>query len=360
MRTPSRPTTAMRNSMRSRRRCSRSRSSRCSRCGLRGGCPEGPKKPRRHRAQTTCAHACSRRLRTPARPQPRRENRLMCRWLAYYGKPVRMDKVLFGPQHSLIEQSLSSRMGAEPTNGDGFGIGWYSASGEPGVFKSMEPAWNDRNLRELAGHVESHLFLAHVRATTGTPVQQTNCHPFRYGKWLWVHNGLINDWLTVKRDLALAVDPALYPLIEGTTDSEVLFYLAVTLGLEDDPPGAVERAIGLVEDVGRRHEVNYPFQGTIAATDGERLWAFRYSSEGKSRSLYFTRHVPTLRKLYPERHILQELSDDARLVVSEPIGELPGAWNEVPESSYGVVGKGDDQLRPFKPKPPDRTASSGA
>ena len=124
----------------------------------------------------------------------------MCRWLAYYGKPVRMDKVLFGPQHSLIEQSLSSRMGAEPTNGDGFGIGWYSASGEPGLFKSMEPAWNDRNLRELAGHVESHLFLAHVRATTGTPVQQTNCHPFRYGKWLWVHNGLIGDWLKAATD----------------------------------------------------------------------------------------------------------------------------------------------------------------
>ena len=185
----------------------------------------------------------------------------MCRWLAYYGKPVRMDKVLFGPQHSLIEQSLSSRMGAEPTNGDGFGIGWYSASGEPGIFKSMEPAWNDRNLRELAGHVESHLFLAHVRATTGTPVQQTNCHPFRYGKWLWVHNGLIGDWLTVKRDLALAVDPALYPLIEGTTDSEVLFFLAVTLGLEDDPPGAVERAIGLVEDVGRAARGRVPVPG---------------------------------------------------------------------------------------------------
>ena len=91
----------------------------------------------------------------------------MCRWLAYYGdKPIRMDKVLYGPQHSLIQQSLSSTMGAEPTNGDGFGIGWYSASGEPGIFKSMEPAWNDRNLRELAAHVESPLFIAHVRATT--------------------------------------------------------------------------------------------------------------------------------------------------------------------------------------------------
>ena len=101
----------------------------------------------------------------------------MCRWLAYYGKPIRMDKVLYQGQYSLIDQSLKSRIGAEPTNGDGFGIGWYSSEGEPGVFHSTEPAWNDRNLKEISGHVESHLFLAHVRATTGTPVQQTNCHP---------------------------------------------------------------------------------------------------------------------------------------------------------------------------------------
>ena len=166
----------------------------------------------------------------------------MCRWLAYSGKPVLMDKVLYGPQHSLIEQSLESRMGAEPTNGDGFGIGWYSRYG-PGTFKSMEPAWNDRNLRQLAGHVESHLFVAHVRATTGTPVQQTNCHPFGHGKWLWAHNGVVSDWLQVKRDLVLAVDPELYPFIEGTTDSEVLFFLALTLGLDEDPPAAVARTL---------------------------------------------------------------------------------------------------------------------
>jgi glutamine amidotransferase len=274
----------------------------------------------------------------------------MCRWLAYYGaKPIRMDKVLYGPQHSLIEQSLSSRMGAEPTNGDGFGIGWYSEDGRPGYFKSVEPAWNDRNLRELASHVESRLFIAHVRATTGTPVQQTNCHPFRYGKWLWCHNGLINDWLTVKRDLVLQVDPALYPLIEGTTDSEVLFFLAVTLGLEDDPSGAVERAIGVVEDVGHKHDVEYPFQGTIATTNGERLWAFRYSSEGKSRSLYFSSSYDTVKALYPDDPRLADFDEESRVVVSEPLGDLVGMWNPVPESSWGIVQPGPDELNDFRP-----------
>ena len=52
---------------------------------------------------------------------------------------------------------------------------------------------------------------AHIRATTGTPVQQTNCHPFRHGHWLWMHNGAIAGFPSVKRDLTLAVDPALFP-----------------------------------------------------------------------------------------------------------------------------------------------------
>jgi glutamine amidotransferase len=86
------------------------------------------------------------------------------------------------------------------------------------------------------------------------------------------------------------------------------------------------------------------------------MWVFRYSSEGKSRSLFLTKDVPTLRNLYPEREILREVSADARLVVSEPMGDLAGAWDEVPESTYGVVGGGDDHLRPFKVKHPNRVA----
>jgi glutamine amidotransferase len=276
----------------------------------------------------------------------------MCRWLAYTGSSLLLRDALFSPAHSLIDQSLHSRLGAEATNGDGFGIGWYDEQPEPGVFKSIEPAWNDQNLRELAGHISSGHFFAHIRAAVGSAVQQTNCHPFRHGRWLFMHNGLIAEFATVKRDLALAVDPSLYPEIGGQADTELLFYLALTFGLQDDPPDAVARAIGLVEDVGYRKGVKYPFQGTIATTDGERMWTFRYSSEGHSRSLFFTKHVVTLRELYPERHILHLVSEDARLVVSEPIGDLPGAWNEVPESCYGVVGKGEDSLHRFQVKPP--------
>jgi glutamine amidotransferase len=228
------------------------------------------------------------------------------------------------------------------------------------VFRSIEPAWNDQNLRELAGHVTSGHFFAHIRAAIGSAVQQTNCHPFRHGRWLFMHNGFVADLPRVKRDLVLAVDESLYPEIAGQADTEILFHLALTFGLEDDPPEAVARAIGLVEAVGREKAVTHPFQGTIATTDGERTWVFRYSSEGKSRSLFFTGHVPTLREFYPEREVLFQVSEDARLVVSEPVGDLPGAWNEVPESSYGVVGQGEDRLCPFVAKPPAIAVSMGA
>ena len=276
----------------------------------------------------------------------------MCRWLAYSGTEVRLEEMLYKPAHSLIDQSLHSRLGVETTNGDGFGLGWYGEGSTPAVFRSIEPAWNDRNLHEIAAHVRSGLVFAHIRASTGTSVQRTNCHPFRHGSWLWMHNGSIARFHDVKRDLVLAVDPSLFAEIEGSTDSETFFFLALTMGLESDPPGAVERAVGFIEHVGREHGIEHPIQMTVAATDGSSIWAFRYSSERRSRSLFYSTDVATLRAQYPDNPILHAVSYETRLIVSEPLGDLAGAWTEVPEASYCVVQAGADELRPFTPTPP--------
>ena len=276
----------------------------------------------------------------------------MCRWLAYSGAPVPLEELLYKPEHSLIDQSRHARLGVETTNGDGFGVGWYGAGKEPAVFRGVGPAWSDRNLRGISGAVVSPLVMAHIRASTGTPVQETNCHPFRYENWLWMHNGAIADFHRLKRDLLFAVDPDLFPAIEGSTDSELMFFLALTFGLRDEPPRAVERTVGLIEAVGRRHGVADPVQMTVATADGQDLWAFRYSSEGHSRSLFYSTAVHTLRELHPDVDLLRQLSDRARLVVSEPLGELAGAWNEVPESTYGVISRDGDHMAPFTPTPP--------
>ncbi|KQX78155.1 class II glutamine amidotransferase [Streptomyces sp. Root1310] len=277
----------------------------------------------------------------------------MCRWLAYSGTPVLLETILYRPEHSLIDQSLHSKMGVETTNGDGFGVGWYgpdSGDGTPAVVREIGPAWSNRNLREIASHVRSPLFFAHIRASTGSAVQQTNSHPFRHGRWMWMHNGAIADFHRMRRDLALSVDPQLFLDIEGSTDSEMMFYLALTLGLEEDPPGAVARMVGLVERTGHAHGVEYPVQMTVAVTDGERLWAFRYSSQGDSRSLFYSTRVETLRSLHPDLGFLREVSDETRLIVSEPLGDMPGAWNKVPEGTYGVVQPGGDDIVQFVPQ----------
>ena len=166
----------------------------------------------------------------------RRRDRLMCRWLAYSGSPIRLEELLVNRERSLIDQSLHSRLGA--TTDERGRIRRRLVRRRRAcrrLYRSTHPAWNDRNLRELAAGVSSPLFFAHIRASTGTAIQETNTHPFRYGRWLWMHNGLIREFPRIKRELVLAVDDAYYPSIEGTTDSETMFYLALTFGLRDDP-----------------------------------------------------------------------------------------------------------------------------
>lgn len=276
----------------------------------------------------------------------------MCRWLGYFGSPIMPKELLYDPEHSLIEQSRRAAPDMSTANADGHGLGWYAASDRPALFRSAAPAWGDENLRELCAAFESPLFLAHVRAATGTPVQQTNCHPFRYGRWVFVHNGFIADFHRLRRDLLLAVRPDLFANIEGSTDSELMFHLALTFGLEDDPLGGLERMAGHIEAVGASEGVAEPLQMTIGLSEGERLYAARYASGPVVNTLYVSEDVESLRLLYPEDARLAHFGEEGRVVVSEPLSTLPGLWREVPPSSALIVQKGPDVERPFRPQPP--------
>lgn len=274
----------------------------------------------------------------------------MCRWLAYSGNPVLLERLLFEPEHSLIDQSLRATHSETTTNGDGFGVGWYGERSEPGFFKDVRPAWNDPNLRDLARHIRTHLLFAHVRATTGTEIQRSNCHPFRWRHWLFMHNGSIRELPRLKRDLALAVAEDLYPCIQGTTDSEIMFYLALTFGLADDSVAAVERMVGFVEEVARRHEVEDPVQMTLCLSDGERLLAFRYASRGVPRSLFLGLSLDCLADL---GSAADAFSPHARLIVSEPLGGVSQSWEEVPPSSAVIVAGKEIERRDFVPRRSD-------
>jgi glutamine amidotransferase len=269
--------------------------------------------------------------------------------VAYFGNPIRPETFLYETQYSLVEQSRRDRLAGGYPNADGFGLGWYGTREEPGVYHSVRPAWGDRNLRELARQIETPLFLAHIRAATGTPVEETNCHPFRHGRWLFVHNGFIADFPSVRRELILAVDPALFPAIQGTTDSELMFFLALTFGLDADPLPALERMAGFVEETGRSHGIDEPLQMTVAVSNGEEVYAARYASGPVVNSLFVSADPAVIRELHPADPRFERFSEESRAIVSEPLGDLPGVWEEVPAGTAWIVRHGPDEQLPFRP-----------
>lgn len=274
----------------------------------------------------------------------------MCRWMAWHGQPLLVDELLFKTEHGLIDQSLHSRMGAETTNGDGFGMGWYGTGEGPGVFHSVSPAWGNANLRELAAHITSPLFLAHVRATTGTEIQESNCHPFRHGDWLFVHNGLVNEFGKVRRDLSMAIDPSLFDALKGSTDSEVLFHVALTFGLEDEPIAALERTVGLVEKLAAERGIPNALQASFGVSDGTRLWAVRYATDAVPRTLFHSADAATVQAIHPENERVRRMREGDCVVLSEPFSDMPGAWIEIPPSTALTVGAGGErEQRPFEP-----------
>lgn len=269
----------------------------------------------------------------------------MCRWLAYSGPPIHLDSLLLKPEHSLIRQSRRALQSNTPTNADGFGIGWFGERPEPGLFRDTLPAWNDENLKSVSEQIRSPLFFGHVRASTGTGTTRANCHPFRHGRWLFMHNGMIGGFERIRRAMALAIDPALYPRLQGTTDSEAFFYLLLTNGLERDPAAALARTVAQVLGLMAEAGVAEPFKMTAAISNGGSITALRYADDGAAPSLYYgCGAAPRDAAGAPV-----EAAGNAILILSEPLDGAEEQWVAVPESHLLVAGDGAIALTPFTP-----------
>ncbi len=210
----------------------------------------------------------------------------MCRWVAYSGPPVLLEDVLFNPRHSLVQQSLSARESVVTTNADGFGVAWYGARPAPGLFKDILPAWHDENLRSLSRQIESSLFFAHVRASTGTAVTRANCHPFTFENWSFMHNGKLGGWSDHRREMEGLIDSAFYKERAGTTDSEALFLIALSNGLRENPIDGFTRALSRILQLQSAADVTDPTRISACLSDGKNIWAIRYSSDLKSPTMY--------------------------------------------------------------------------
>jgi glutamine amidotransferase len=229
------------------------------------------------------------------------------------------------PAHSLVSQSIHALESTASVNGDGFGLGWYSHHPEPGLYREIRPAWSDDNLRYLCRHLQSHLFFAHVRAATGTPITRPNCHPFAAGRWMFMHNGFVGSWSRLRRPVEALIPDALYPARVGTTDSEAIF-LAIMgaggVGMEQ-PVLAAEKVLAQLTSFVNETDPGDRFRFTAALTNGSDLYAFRYAVNDKANTLYYRE---------TERGIV---------IVSEPLDRDHKNWVTVPESHVVVAHAGE-------------------
>lgn len=255
----------------------------------------------------------------------------MCRWAAWIGAPRYLEDVVTQPGQSLISQSLRASEGATETNGDGFGVAWYGERAAPGLYHDVLPAWADSNLKSLAHQVKSRLFLAHVRAATGTTTSRSNCHPFVAGRWSFMHNGQVGGYTGFRRKVDAAIPDPCYAHRLGTTDSEAMFLIALGDGLEADPKAALERAAGRMEAMSRAAGVTPHMRMTVAMSDGARLYCARYASDEYAPTLY------------------TRAGDGGRLVVSEPLDRKLTDWEEVPPGSFAEITAEGASFSDFRP-----------
>lgn len=257
----------------------------------------------------------------------------MCRWAAYAGEPIFLEDIVSRPGHSLIHQSHCATQCHSAINADGFGLAWYGDRPEPGLYRDILPAWSDPNLRSLTAQVKSRLFLAHVRASTGTATSRNNCHPFAYGVWSFMHNGQVGGYDAFRRDADMMIPEALYPHRKGATDSEALFLVAVAEGLEQDPRAALERAAARFIALARAKGAAPHLRMTAALSDGKRLYAVRYATDDAAPTLY------------------HRWSDTrgGMAVVSEPLESDEGGWTEIPPASFCTFEGQGVKVEPFLP-----------
>lgn len=272
----------------------------------------------------------------------------MCRFVAYLGKqPLLLNEILGEPENSLINQSKHAQDGAFGLNADGFGLGWYNHDIDniPGVFKSIQPAWNDLNLQNIVTKVSSTCFVGHVRSATMGDVNIFNSHPFTYNKFLFVHNGTINEFDNIKRPLMSILSDEMFSIIKGQTDSEYLFALLMDnfyrkkamLSLNDISDIVAKSIYQLIMMQNDLTDGAFSKINSIL-TDGRRLIATRYVSDNihSSLSLY-----------YSITKVLDEDQIESIIISSEPLTDCKNTWIEIPSNHMLLV----DEALNFNLKP---------
>ena len=280
----------------------------------------------------------------------------MCRLLLYIGQPIVLSRLLVEPVNSLINQSVHCASMDTPVNGDGFGVAWYApeVSPEPGLFRSLLPAWSNNNLHRLAAVTRSGAILAHVRAASpGLASAEANCHPFTFRELAFAHNGDVGGFRLIRRGIESALSDQAFHLIGGNTDSEHLFALLVDRVLDGKKAAGVTGTAaitlpqlagamrGMIADTVRlaaEAEIKEHSYINAAVTNGSVGVACRFSTDlpEHTPSLYTCRGM---RYVYEAGIARMEQSPETRgsvAVASEPLGERH-IWTQVPHNHIVLI-----------------------
>lgn len=267
--------------------------------------------------------------------------------MAYLGSPIIIDKLLYQPKNSLVNQSINAKELEEPLNGDGFGIGWYAreVNFEPVTFVSVHPAWSNRNLRNLAPKIRTDCLIAHVRAASVGEVSESNCHPFQYKNMLMMHNGGVENFSNIKRKIREPLTDELYNWIKGQTDSEHIFaYLLNELFRSNKPlspetvTDAFENTFSALKKMMAENNIHEAAYLNMVVTNGLFLVGTRYVTDPKEEPL-------TLYHSEGSRYVVEdgvtqmmapEDDDQAVLVVSEKLSDDKD-WTLIPANHFVIV-----------------------
>lgn len=178
------------------------------------------------------------------------------------------------------------------------------------VFKDVQPAWNNSNLREICSSISSHCMVGHVRAASSfAGISLQNCHPYKAGRLLFCHNGRLEQFDMMRRTFHQQLSDEAFYHMKGTTDSEVILALLCTYLQQDSDsqlspyeqmePFGYERLTNAIKKVLRTiehitiqcglHDTTY-HTCNFALTDGETMIVTRFCNKSPNippPSLYF-------------------------------------------------------------------------
>lgn len=274
----------------------------------------------------------------------------MCRFTFYMGDEIPVADLVTRPENSLINQSTHAKERPEPLNGDGFGLAWYvDEEPVPPRFRSITPAWNNANLAELARATKSRCILAHVRAATAGHfnVSEANCHPFRSGRFTFMHNGHIAGFDRIRRPLMDSLSDVGFAGVLGTTDSEHMFALAMEhlRGREEESCCAllgdtlektVTDVVTLIDD----HAPGNHAYLNLVLTDGQHAAACRFSTNSE--------YIDSLYLNQGSRYscedgvcLMSDPGDSERavLISSEPLSDGP-RWQAIARNHVTLIDDG--------------------